>query len=150
MYGVLQVGTFLGLTAASSAPAGKAGLPVAAEKLLENACAAPPSEPAGREQILEVFGAHARSAAPLINALPPRPRRPLSDAGRSVFVILATLLFVAQDVVGLLYLLEANFGRRVVGISIGMMLLRELAILALDLIRLGIAADTENLVTVAF
>ena len=65
-------------------------------------------------------------------------------------VIARALLGVGQDGVGLAAFLEALFGARIVGVSVGVILERQLAIGALDLDVGGRTGDAENLVIVAF
>ena len=63
-------------------------------------------------------------------------------------VVALPLGLVAQDLVGLVDLLEAGFGLRVIGVTVGVKLERQLAIGALQLFGAGILANTEDLVVI--
>ena len=64
-------------------------------------------------------------------------------------VVLLALLGVRERVVGALDLLEALLGRRVVGVAVGVVLARELAVRLLDLVVRRLPVDAEHLVEVA-
>ncbi len=65
-------------------------------------------------------------------------------------VVARALLAVGEDRVGLAALLEALFGPGIVGIAVGMVLQRELAIGALDFLVVRRAADAQHFVVIAF
>ncbi len=65
-------------------------------------------------------------------------------------VIARALLGVGQNGVGLAALLEALFRLRIIGVAVRMVLQRELAIGALDLLIGGGAADAQHFVVIAF
>src|ERR1019366_5256499 len=65
-------------------------------------------------------------------------------------VVARALLAVGENRVGFAALLKALFGRWVVGIAVGMVLQRELAICALDFLIGGRAADAQHFVVIAF
>ena len=69
-------------------------------------------------------------------------------AGVAEAVVPRALVGVAQDGVGLGGLLELLFGGRVALIAIGVVLQRQLAIRALDVLLAGILRDAEDLVVV--
>ena len=73
----------------------------------------------------------------------------LVEGGVAEAVVGLALLAVLQDFVGLGGLPEGLLGRRVVGVAVGMVFHRELAIGPLDRFRIGIAANAEDLVIIA-
>ena len=84
----------------------------------------------GREDVAEV-GGEAAAAEP----------RAAAEAGEhAAGVVLLALLGVRERVVGLLDLLEALLGLRVVLVAVGVVLARQLAVGALDLVRGRLAA----------
>jgi len=70
-------------------------------------------------------------------------------AGMAEPVVRGALLFVGEDLVGLLRLLEVLLGLRVVGVAVRMPLHRELPIGLLDGLLVRVAIDPEHLVVVA-
>ena len=68
--------------------------------------------------------------------------------GPGCAVVLLALLGVAEHVVSLGDLLEARLGVLVVGVGVGVVLARELAVGLLDLLRRGLLVDAERLVVV--
>ena len=78
----------------------------------------------------------------------PGPRRRAADAGVAEAVVEAALLAIGEDRVGLGRFLELLFGLVVAGIAIGVVLQRELAVRALDLLIGRLALDAEDLVVV--
>ena len=65
-------------------------------------------------------------------------------------VVARALLAVGKNGVGLAAFLEALFRLRIAGVAIGVVLQRQLAIGALELLVAGRAGDAQNLVIVAF
>jgi hypothetical protein len=65
-------------------------------------------------------------------------------------IVARALLAVGENGIGFAAFLEAFLGRRIVGIAVRMVLQRELAIGALDLLVAGCAADAQNFVVIAF
>jgi hypothetical protein len=63
-------------------------------------------------------------------------------------IVCLSLLRVAEDRVGLVYLLEALLGILIVRVNIGMMFARELAISLFDLLFARALIDAKNLVVV--
>src|SRR5581483_8913669 len=74
---------------------------------------------------------------------PAHPRMPEA-------VVLCALLRIHQNAVSLGAFLEFLFGAGIIGIAVGMVLQRHLAVGALDLLLAGGAADAQHLVIVAF
>ncbi len=70
-------------------------------------------------------------------------------AGGAELVVAGALGLVAQDVVGLLHLLEARLGLLVAGVAVGVVLTGQLAVGLLDLVGRGGARDAEDLVIIA-
>ncbi len=79
----------------------------------------------------------------------PAPPGPAVHAGVSEAIVDAALVAVGQNRVGLGRLLEAFFGLVIVRIAIGMVLQRELAVRALDLLVRRLTLDAEDFVVVA-
>ena len=77
---------------------------------------------------------------------PPGPRAGRERAGAAV--VLLALVGVAEHVVGLGDLLEALLGLLVVGVAVGVVLARELAVGLLDLLGSRLLVDAERLVVV--
>jgi len=65
-------------------------------------------------------------------------------------VVGGAFLRIAQHAVGFGGFLELLFGRRIVGIAVGMKFLGEMAVRRLDILIAGILADTEHLVIISF
>src|SRR3990172_449045 len=61
---------------------------------------------------------------------------------------MGALLFITEDLVGLVELLEFVFGALVVGVAVGMVLHGQLAISLFDLIAAGSAFNPQNLIVV--
>src|SRR5207249_625290 len=80
---------------------------------------------------------------------PGEARRPLADPGVPEHVVAAPLLGVRQHAVGLAGLLEALGRLGIVGVAVRVVLHRQLAEGALQLVRAAVAADAEDLVVVA-
>ena len=80
---------------------------------------------------------------------PPAPRAGRADAGVAEAVVHAPLLRVGEHRVGLGRFLELLLGLLVAGIAVGVVLERELAVGALDLLLGGRPRDAEHLVVVA-
>jgi hypothetical protein len=85
------------------------------------------------------------------------PAEPGAGAGRrrvyacvTVLVVGRALPGIGENFVGFLRLLEALFGLGVIGVAIGMVLHRELAIGLLEVILGRIACDAEHLVIISF
>ena len=72
-----------------------------------------------------------------------------ADAGVAKLVIAPALLWIGEHRVGLGGLLELLFGALVIGIPVGMVLERHLAIGALDLRLTGVLRYAEHVVVVA-
>ncbi len=73
-----------------------------------------------------------------------------TDAGVPEAIVAGALLGVGEHGIGFAALLELLFGLGIVGIAVGMVLQRELAISALDLLVVRRARDAQDLVVVAF
>jgi len=58
-------------------------------------------------------------------------------------------LRVAQDAIGFGSFLKPLLGGRVLGIAVGMVLQREPAVRALELLLAGVSADTKNFVVIS-
>src|SRR3954469_14831744 len=115
------------------------GLEVAPRDGLAGGAAAPPEE--RTEDVADVGGETATRAAEAAGG---------AEAGEGAArVVLAPLLRVGQNVIGLLDLLEALLGSSVPGVAIGMVLADELAVGLLDVLCRGLAVDAEDLVEVA-
>ena len=71
-------------------------------------------------------------------------------AGVAEAIVARALLGVGEHGVGLAAFLEALFGLGIIGIAVGMILQRELAVRALDFLIAGRARDAQNLVVVTF
>ena len=67
-----------------------------------------------------------------------------------MLIIDLALFGIAQDIVGFLNFLEAVFSSLVAWIQVRMVLAGQLPIGLADLVRLGIAGDTEELVIILF
>ena len=78
----------------------------------------------------------------------PGPARGAADAGVAEAVVEPALLRVGEDRVGLGRFLERFLGLVVAGIAVGMVLQRQLAVRALDLLFGRRALDAEDLVVV--
>jgi hypothetical protein len=76
-------------------------------------------------------------------------RRDSLQTGVAVAVVRRALLGVAQDAIGFGSFLESLLGVRVLGIAVGMVLQREPAVSALDLLLAGFSAHTKNLVIIS-
>ena len=75
--------------------------------------------------------------------------RAAADAGMTEAIVAGALVAVAEDRVGFGRFLEFLFGLLVARVAIGMVLQRQLAIRALDLLLGGRAGDLEDLVVIA-
>ena len=73
-----------------------------------------------------------------------------ANPGVSEAIVARALLGVSQDRVGFAALLEVLFRFRIVGIAVGMILQRQLAIGALDLLIVRGARDAQYFVIIAF
>src|SRR6266508_248530 len=116
---------------------------VAANRL--TACARPPAGPAAEdaaEQVAEI--ADVEPAEVEVDVLPARPGT--AAVRRAEAVVLLALRVVREHVVGGLHLLEALLRRGVAGVSVRVVLARELAIRLLDLVLRGALRNTEGLV----
>src|SRR5579862_8356201 len=72
-----------------------------------------------------------------------------SRPGTPNAVVLLAFFFVAEDVVGVLNLLEARFGLLVAGIAIGMMLARQFAIRLFDFVVRGVFGYAQDFIVIA-
>ena len=86
-------------------------------------------------------------SAKIVGSKPPAPPA-FADAGMAETVVEAALLRVGQDRVGLGRLLELLFRLLVAGIAVRVMLERQLAVRALDLLVAGLTVDAQDLVVV--
>src|SRR5262249_1171043 len=102
------------------------------------------------EQVIQVdpFGAEVdvRSARPGASAA-----EPTEAAGRleAEAIVLLAFFLVAEQVIGVLNFLELGFGLFVTGIAVRMMLSRQFAVGALDLVGAGVARHSEHFVWIA-
>src|ERR1019366_324360 len=76
--------------------------------------------------------------------------RPAGNSRVTKAVVACALFAVGENRVGFAALLEALFGGRIVGITVGMVLQSEPAIGALDFLVVGRAADAQHFVVIAF
>jgi hypothetical protein len=67
----------------------------------------------------------------------------------AIAVVCRALLRVAQDAIGFRSFLEPFLGGRVLRIAVGMVLQRQPAVSALDLLLAGLSADTKHLVIIS-
>ena len=72
------------------------------------------------------------------------------QTGVAIAVVRRALLRIAQNAVGFRGLLEFLLGVRVLGVAVGVVQQRELAVRALDLLVAGIPANAKNLVVISF
>src|SRR5208282_5864484 len=108
-----------------------------------------------RKEIAEIAAAEARACARAGRRLLPRVAAHHLFLRHAVlpisaeFVVLLALVGVADDLVGLVQLLELDLGVLVVGIDVGMEFAGELAVGTLDFRRAGLSIDAESFVVVA-
>src|SRR5207245_804235 len=70
-------------------------------------------------------------------------------AGKAKAVVLGTFALVAEDVIGVLHLLEARLGLLVAGVAVGVVLPRQLAVRLLDFVFAGVPFDAQCFVIIA-
>src|SRR5204863_6965614 len=99
--------------------------------------------PAAAEQVREDVAEAAEAA--LAEGTRAKPTARGAEEAAALVVLLA-LVGLADQVVGALDLLEALLGRVVVGVAVGVVLARELAVGLLDVLLRGLLVDAEGLV----
>ena len=112
--------------------------------------ARPAAAEEGVEYISEVDVDVAEASEPAEAGAPASRPEGRIERGVAELVVFGAVLLVGEDLVGLLYLLEAGLGLLVVGVEVGVILLRGLAERLLYIVLRRVFVDAEDFIVISF